>query len=95
MKTHSCSLKIKDAAGNIIAEKNSQSNADGTYVLEMPDDIKSWDEFSPVIYYLEAKLDSGGNVLQTQTSSFGFREVKTEGKSLLINGEPFIPARNS
>jgi hypothetical protein len=83
-------FKIKDAAGNIIAEKNSQTNPDGVYVLKMPDDIISWDEFSPVLYYLEAKLDSGGNVLQTQTSSFGFREVKTEGKSLLINGSPLF-----
>jgi hypothetical protein len=83
-------FKVKDAKGNLKAEKTFNPNSEGRYILEMPDDIQSWDEFSPVTYTLETNLMSGENVLQTQTSSFGFREVKAEGKNLLINGGPLF-----
>jgi hypothetical protein len=48
-----------------------------------------WDEFSPALYRLEAVLESrqDGVVLRdTQSATFGLREIKREGRHLLLNG---------
>ncbi len=49
----------------------------------------TWDEFSPVLYTLEASLrDHEGRVIQIQKSDFGMREFKASGTRFEINGHP-------
>lgn len=57
--------------------------------LDMGTDVKLWDEFSPNLYTLEARL-KGKISGQTDvlTTTFGMREIKTSGKQILINGRP-------
>lgn len=50
--------------------------------IELGADYELWDEFSPVTYSLSAKLGDG----PTFSTSFGFREISTEGTRFLING---------
>ncbi len=51
--------------------------------------FKTWDEFSPVLYTLEASLrDHEGRVLQAHKSNFGMREFKASGTRFEINGHP-------
>lgn len=47
---------------------------------------RTWDEFSPSRYRLEARL-ANGHVLAT---TFGLRSLATEGRHLLINGRPLF-----
>ena len=51
--------------------------------LPMPDSIRLWDEFTPNLYTLTAAL--GPDTVQT---TFGLRQIKAEGRQLLINGRP-------
>ena len=45
--------------------------------------LKTWDEFSPVLYRLT--VYAGDDAYET---TFGMRDIKVEGRQLLINGRP-------
>jgi len=48
-----------------------------------------WSEFSPKTYTVTVTLsDKSGNIIDSKTSTFGFREVARHGNQLLINGKP-------
>ena len=50
---------------------------------------ETWSEFSPTRYVAGVSLkDRFGKTLDRKVTTFGFREVKTEGNKLLINGKP-------
>jgi hypothetical protein len=56
--------------------------------LPMGEAVQLWDEFHPALYQLTATLHPKGGVGDTQQTSFGMREIKTQGNRLLINGRP-------
>ncbi len=49
------------------------------------DNPKLWSEFSPTLYRLTVKTDDSSNAVD-----FGMREVRSEGKSFLVNGKKFF-----
>jgi len=50
-----------------------------------------WDEFSPSLYRMNAKLmDSGGSVLDKVSESYGMREFKAEGTRFSVNDRPIF-----
>lgn len=49
-------------------------------------DAALWDEFSPVLHTLTARLPNGDE----RTVRFGLREVRRDGRQLLINGRPLF-----
>lgn len=50
---------------------------------------KVWSEFSPARYTVGISLkDHSGRMLDRKVATFGFREVRSEGNQLLINGKP-------
>ena len=52
--------------------------------------VKSWSVESPVLYFLSAVLKNAeGVMLDDLIDRIGFREFKTEGSRLLLNGKPF------
>ena len=53
---------------------------------ELGPDAPLWDEFSPALHTLTATLASG----DTREVVFGLREIKTEGRRILINGRPLF-----
>ncbi len=83
-------LTVKNDKGKLVATKNFQPRPEGIYALELPDSLHGWDEFSPVLYTLETCLRTNGKAIQTQTDSFGFRDVEANGKSLSINTTPLF-----
>lgn len=83
-------LTVRDDRGKLVAKNNFQPKVEGIYTFELPDGIHGWNEFSPVLYSLETRLIADGKTIQTQTNSFGFREVEANGKSLSINGNPLF-----
>jgi hypothetical protein len=81
---------VRNSSGEIEAKETFQSAPEGIYKIELPQEVKSWDEFSPELYSLETSLISNGKEIQNQTESFGFRNVEANGKSLSINGNPLF-----
>ena len=83
-------LAVKDENGKMVASKSFEPNATGMYALKIEEPVKSWDEFSPTLYTLETNLLADGKAIQTQRETFGFRELKSKGKSLELNGDPLF-----
>lgn len=71
--------------GKVVARKNIKYSAPaGVSNLKANIDIenpKLWSEFSPELYSLKAET---GN--SSQTTDFGMREIRSEGKNLFVNG---------
>lgn len=83
-------FNVNDKNGETVASKKFEPNAEGIYMLKMKEPVTSWNEFSPTIYTLEASLLVDGKAIQTQSKTFGFRELEAKGKSLELNGEPLF-----
>ena len=83
-------FSVKDGNGNLLANQKFSPRTDCTYTLKLTGHVDSWDEFSPTLYTLEARLLVGGREIQTQADQFGFRELEARGKSLSINGDPLF-----
>jgi len=83
-------LAVKDENGKTVASKSFEPNATGMYALKIEEPVKSWDEFSPTLYTLETNLLADGKTIQTESKTFGFRELESKGKSLELNGDPLF-----
>lgn len=73
-----------------VAQKVFNPSADHTYSLDIDKEVKSWNEFSPELYQLEASLMEKGRVIQTLTTDFGFRFLGVKDKGLVINVNPLF-----
>ncbi|MCK4750093.1 MAG: beta-galactosidase, partial [Bacteroidales bacterium] len=81
-KTHSATTR---------AEQVSLAGNEHMIELEyaMGFEVLYWSEFSPALYNLEVSLtDSGGQVVDRKSETFGMREFKAEGTRFLVNGRP-------
>lgn len=56
-------------------------------VLPMGDGMLTWDEFSPALYMLTAKLEGKG-IKEEKQVQFGMREIGTDGTRITVNGQP-------
>ncbi|MDO4993124.1 MAG: glycoside hydrolase family 2 TIM barrel-domain containing protein, partial [Prevotellaceae bacterium] len=65
-------------------ECQAVSQPDGSYLIDLGDKMKLWDEFHPNLYTLEVK-DSKG---YTVSSTFGMRDIKVNGMDIILNGKP-------
>ncbi|WP_205461840.1 sugar-binding domain-containing protein [Mangrovibacterium lignilyticum] len=83
-------LAVKDENGETAASRRFEPNSSGNYAIKMDEQVKRWDEFSPMVYTLEATLLENGKTIQTKTETFGFRELQSKGKSLELNGDPLF-----
>ncbi len=54
--------------------------------LTWPGDVKLWNEHHPHLYTLEVRLT--GDVEDCRRTTFGMREVSTQGTQFALNGEP-------
>ncbi len=52
------------------------------------EDAEYWDTDNPKLYRLRAELRCGGELLDSCTERFGFREIWTEGTKFILNGKP-------
>ena len=59
------------------------------FTLDFGDDMLTWDEISPSLYKLTARLSSG-KTTHTREVQFGMREMSIEGKYFLINGKKIM-----
>ena len=71
-----------------VACRQKESSIELEY--EMGEGVRLWDEFTPALYRLEARLDaaSGGKRYQDARSvDFGMREFKARGTQFAVNGK--------
>ena len=53
------------------------------FTIDFGKQMQTWDEFHPVVYQLT--VHAGDDIYETQ---FGMRNIKAEGRQLLLNGRP-------
>lgn len=79
-----------EAAGKIITWDNGsiKANTETVFnnIMEF-DNILPWTMDSPELYYIKAVLIQDGKVTDDYIDRFGFREIKIQGKNILLNGE--------
>ncbi len=54
----------------------------------MGEDVKTWSEFHPDLYQLQAILTDASGSTHSVETTFGMREFSVSGKQILINGNP-------
>lgn len=83
------SLKIVDASNILIASTLIPVTGQNTgFRLDLPEDIKPWNEFSPRLYKLVVTLaDRGKGIQSVRTENFGFRDLEARGGHIFLNGE--------
>lgn len=59
-----------------------------TITIPMGNDFKTWSEFNPNLYKIEATLKDGNDIYDTSENVFGMREFTIEDKHFKINGTP-------
>ena len=57
-------------------------NGEFRVLYSLGDDARTWDEFSPTLYVLTARLANG----HQRACTFGLRQIAAEGAQLLLNG---------
>lgn len=63
---------------------NSRQVEDLRYDMDSP---VFWNEFEPALYTLKVKM-TAGDVTDEKEVRFGMRTIKTEGRRILLNGQP-------
>lgn len=56
--------------------------------LPLGNQMQVWDEFTPALYKLVARLTLANNESTSKESDFGMREIKVNGTRLEVNGRP-------
>lgn len=64
------------------------TGGEGTIAVALPHTTPTWSEFTPVLQHLTLKL-SGPSADDRRDLTFGLREIRAEGKHILLNGELF------
>jgi Glycosyl hydrolases family 2, TIM barrel domain/Glycosyl hydrolases family 2/Glycosyl hydrolases family 2, sugar binding domain len=81
--------QVKGDKGGVINREISkiQLNAGDTATIvqwiSLGDDARLWDEFDPYLYQLQIKTNQ-----ESRTTSFGLRDVKVSGRTILVNNRP-------
>ena len=82
-------LTVLDAAGGAVARTSVAADRLAAAVIEVPGHVP-WDLDTPVLYRLVARLHVDGVVIDEIETRFGFREIRTEGGRVLLNGRPIL-----
>ncbi|WP_159518005.1 glycoside hydrolase family 2 TIM barrel-domain containing protein [Sunxiuqinia indica] len=82
-------LKLKDARGNVVAEKQLTGSGWLTTEIEVANPAK-WTAETPTLYRIMATLKKSGKVLEVIPVHVGFRKVEIKNSQLCVNGQPIL-----
>ncbi|MEO6012503.1 MAG: hypothetical protein ABIQ30_02820 [Devosia sp.] len=57
-----------------------------TVEIDLPESARLWDEFDPAVHSLEVEWLRDGQAIDRATTSFGIRDIRRDGRHLLLNG---------
>jgi len=78
-------------SGAVVAETEQAVEDSFSVALSLGGNARLWDEFSPSLYALEARLTGdGGKVLDQRIERFGLRELATRDGRVTLNGRPLM-----
>ncbi len=86
-----CSLTVSDGALEVHAQTREFHIPAGPQTIRLPfqvDEPRLWAPASPALYRYRLRLSLGGCEHEA-AGRFGFREVRAQGRQLLLNGQPF------
>ncbi len=83
------SLQLRIAGTEAFLELSVPAGAEGTAeaLLDCPD-VRAWCPETPVLYDVTAILYQDGAAMDGLVDRIGFREIRTDGKAILLNGRP-------
>jgi glycosyl hydrolase family 2 len=82
-------LTVVDPSGSHVAGTVMAAKPFAAIRLHVPHRL-AWDLDAPNLYRLVARLRVGGRLTDEMVVRFGFREVRTEGGRVLLNGRPIL-----
>ncbi len=84
-------LKLSLAGKTAAAEIEIPSQKTVFCALSMVcDNVSSWSPESPTLYQVAAILSENGEAVDDLIERIGFREIKVEGKKILLNNHPLL-----
>ncbi|MBD8068706.1 glycoside hydrolase family 2 protein [Bacillus sp. PS06] len=82
------SIQIVDQDLELISDVKALIVSDQVHVaIDLPDDMIYWDDHNPYLYQMSASIVQSA-VIDQQTRKVGIREIKADGKQILLNGVP-------
>ena len=82
-------LTVTAAGHSAAADVHLGPGETGTVRMAVPcGTIREWEPENPALYELRAVLEIRGTAADDLADRIGFREIRTEGKRLLVNGKP-------
>jgi len=81
--------KIMGATSKNISIKGDQRFVPVVARIPITEKVTYWDEFHPVLYELVATVHSSAGT-HSLRRKFGFREIKVEGRDILLNNRPIF-----
>lgn len=81
-------LQLTDASGKNVVQKNVKLINGSATTSVIIDNPVLWNEEQPYLYNVKADLVINGKFEETIVQKIGFRNVKVDGKRLLVNGMP-------
>ncbi len=78
-------IKVLDSAGTVVLDKTYKSTDSISFNVKKPN---FWNGEHPYLYFATIKLLSSGKTLDEVRTYFGFRDIETKNRTILINDEP-------
>ena len=83
------SLRISNAGKECVLPPQYLPKGDSILRAELTfENVQTWSPETPKLYTVRAILNVGGDEADDLFDRFGFREIKIEGKHILLNGQP-------
>ena len=84
-------VSLNDASGNQVAQVKETISGTSANLMIDAGKVALWSAETPVLYDVNVDVyDKNGVLAETLPFHTGFREVKIEGKQLLVNGQPIL-----
>jgi beta-galactosidase/beta-glucuronidase len=90
--SYSLKVEVLDKNNQIVGSTNTSVTIDQTsFQVKFSGDLLPWDEFSPNLYTVKVSLLSKKKqTTAVRSETFGFRDLKAEGRHFSLNGKPLF-----
>lgn len=83
-------ILTRDGSETVISGEAEITDSEGSVVLDASR-LRLWDVGQPNLYIAKVRLSANGEIVDEVSQRFGYREVRTEDRHILLNGRPLYP----